>query len=66
MPTSSFDKQFVVSNPEDIERLKKELDGDNWPEIPVRDRDIHADSKENVKRLFKKFPDLGVQSSREK
>ncbi|WP_444941259.1 hypothetical protein [Microbulbifer sp. ZKSA004] len=55
MATTSFDKAFVVTNPEDIRRFKEALSNDDGPEIKLRDRDIHAESKEGVKQLLQKF-----------
>ncbi|MCO1334006.1 hypothetical protein MO867_06590 [Microbulbifer sp. OS29] len=55
MATASFDKAFVVTNPEDIARIEEDFRSDNFPEIEVKDRDIDAESREGVQRLLQKF-----------
>lgn len=55
MATASFDKEFVVTNQEDIARFKEALLDDDGPKIKVKDRDIDAESKEGVQRLLQKF-----------
>lgn len=51
MPTSSFDKQFVIHDHADAERLIELLKKDN--PIQITKRDLKADSEKAIAALMK-------------
>ena len=53
MSTQSFDKSFVVSNKDDIQKFKTKLN-ENHKVIVVKSRDVESDSKRGVE-LLKNF-----------